>query len=287
MSAALDRRLHAYREDLADVRLSDQVEALEYREGTSATVDLPVADMRPAPNEASGIDTQLLHGDRVRVFDRDDDFVWCQSERDQYVGYITVDAIREEVKKPTHIVSVPRTFLYPEPDMKRPHCSALSMGSRLTIVGNEEVRGTRYAITNDGHALIQRHLRRFAAHAADYVTVAEQLLHTPYLWGGASAFGLDCSGLVQLAMMMCGKDVLRDSDMQAGSIGEDLGFAAMDGGLRRGDLVFWKGHVGIMCDADTLIHANGHTMSVARELLEDAVERIGYLYGFPTGLRRP
>jgi cell wall-associated NlpC family hydrolase len=117
--------------------------------------------------------------------------------------------------------------------------------------------------------------------------VAETLLYTPYLWGGVSAFGIDCSGLVQLAMRMAGRDVLRDSDMQAESIGEPIEPGSGFSGLRSGDLVFWKGHVAIMTDAENMIHANGHTMLVSRERLSDAVDRIGYLYGGPTGFRRP
>jgi len=163
----------------------------------------------------------------------------------------------------------------------------LSMGSAVAIVGEIEKRGTRYAELQDGTYLVFRHLRPIADQVEDYVSIAELLLHAPYLWGGASAFGLDCSGLVQLSMLMAGKQVLRDTDMQETTIGMELGFSAMDGGLRRGDLIFWKGHVGIMRDAKTLIHANGHTMNVATEKLEDAIERIGYLYGFPTTLRRP
>ena len=117
----------------------------------------------------------------------------------------------------------------------------------------------------------------------DYVAVASRFLETPYLWGGRSGFGIDCSGLVQLAMMMTGRAAPRDSDMQASRLGTPIERDA----LQRGDLVFWKGHVGIMEDDKTLLHANGHTMTVARENLEDAIKRIGWLYDAPTGFRRP
>jgi cell wall-associated NlpC family hydrolase len=117
--------------------------------------------------------------------------------------------------------------------------------------------------------------------------VAEALLSTPYLWGGTSAFGIDCSGLVQLSMRMAGRTVPRDTDMQASGLGEPFDPGADLAGLRRGDLVFWKGHVAIMLDGKNIIHANGHAMMVSRERLSDAVERIAYLYGGPTGFRRP
>jgi cell wall-associated NlpC family hydrolase len=179
---------------------------------------------------------------------------------------------------------VPRTFLYPEPDLKKPSAGALSLGAAVAVTGSAETRGTRYALLADGRAVVEKHLVPVDGLGGDFVTVAESLAGTPYLWGGTTAFGIDCSGLVQLAMRMVGRDVLRDSDMQAETLGTPL-----DGGqmLSRGDLVFWKGHVAIMTAPDAMVHANGHTMLVSREGLADAVARIGYLYGQPTGYRRP
>jgi cell wall-associated NlpC family hydrolase len=150
-----------------------------------------------------------------------------------------------------------------------------------------ETRGTRYALLSTGEAMISGHLRPAGEFSEDYVAVAETLLMTPYLWGGSTAFGIDCSGLVQLAMRMTGRNVLRDTDMQAATIGEPIMSGEGYSGLRRGDLVFWKGHVAIMTDERTMIHANGHTMLVSREGLTEAIDRIGYLYGGPTGFRRP
>ena len=171
--------------------------------------------------------------------------------------------------------------------MKKPAAACLSMGSRLRIVGEAGTRGTAYALTESGEALVAAHLRPVDEEAGDFVAVAELLERTPYLWGGTSAFGIDCSGLVQLSLRMAGQSVPRDTDMQAGGIGAALDIGEDLAGLRRGDLVFWKGHVAIMLDGETVIHANGHTMSVAREPLLQAVERIAYLYGKPTGFRRP
>ena len=138
-----------------------------------------------------------------------------------------------------------------------------------------------------GEAMIAGHLRPVGEPAADYVAVAETLIDTPYLWGGTTGFGIDCSGLVQLSMRMAGRDVLRDTDMQAATVGEPVEPGPDFSALRRGDLVFWKGHVAIMTDAASMIHANGHTMIVSREGLREAIDRIGYLYGQPTGFRRP
>lgn len=290
MSEMLDRRLHAFRDDLADKALQGKVKATKFVNGELQRVNVPVVDLRPNPDRTTGIDSQLLFGDIVDVFDIADGWAWVQSQRDHYVGYIPKKAlrkIRKSLPVASHYVSVGRSFRYAQPDMKTPIVDCLSMGSTVAIVQEVETRGTKYSEMHDGSFLISRHLSPADVHLEDYVSVAESLLHAPYLWGGASAFGMDCSGLVQLSLLMTGKRVMRDTDMQETSIGTELGFSAMDGGLRRGDLIFWKGHVGIMRDAETLIHANGHTMNVATEKLEDAVERIGYLYGFPTTLRRP
>lgn len=243
--------------------------------------------MRKAPRPDAGVNTQALFGDDVLVFENVEGWAWVQAEHDGYVGYVADTVLDGRYHAPTHIVSVPRTFLYPGPDLRFPVSGQLSMGSAVTVTGAAETRGTHYALLPSGEAIISGHLRSVAEAAADYVTVAETFLGTPYLWGGTSGFGIDCSGLVQLSMRMAGKNVLRDSDMQAATIGEPLEPGPDFVGLRRGDLVFWKGHVAIMTDAKTMIHANGHTMLVSREGLKEAVARIGFLYGGPTGFRRP
>ncbi|HTV70068.1 MAG TPA: NlpC/P60 family protein [Rhizobiaceae bacterium] len=283
---ARDARLHAFRLDLADERLKGEVKADRYVAGKPARVTVPVADMLKAPRKDAGLNTQLLLGDDVRVFDSSGGFAWAQAERDGYVGYIADAALASPVGTPTHIVTAPRTFVYSGADLKLPRTGQLSMGSRVTVVSNAETRGTQYAILGSGEALIARHLAPIDRVAPDYVAVAELFLETPYLWGGSSGFGIDCSGLVQLSMLMAGKKVQRDSDMQA-AIGAELDPGKDFENLRRGDLVFWKGHVAIMTDAKSMIHANGHTMTVAREGLREAIGRIGYLYGGPTGFRRP
>jgi cell wall-associated NlpC family hydrolase len=284
---ARDARLHAFRSDLADARLQGEVVAERFVSGRPARVTASVADMRKAPRPDAGVNTQLLLGDDVLVFDSAEGWAWVQAERDGYVGYLASSMLGGRDHPATHMVSVPRTFLYPGPDLRFPIAGQISMGSTVTVTGAAETRGTHYALLSSGQAVIAAHLRPVGDMADDYVSVAELFLGTPYLWGGVSGFGIDCSGLVQLAMRMAGRNVLRDSDMQAASLGEPLAPGPDHGGLRRGDLVFWKGHVAIMTDPETMIHANGHTMLVSREGLKDAVARIGYLYGGPTGFRRP
>lgn len=278
----LDRRLNAYRPDLADERLRDLVNAERYVIGYLMEINAPVTPLRPSPSTNVGIDTEVLYGETVRVFDEKDGFAFVQCENDGYVGYLSSDVLRQPTNV-THQISVPRTFVYREPELKTYPIHALSMGSRVRFVGETEVRGTKYLLTDEGYSVIARHCVEVGKPLpGDRVDIALRFLHTPYLWGGRSGFGIDCSGLVQLAMSMVGETAPRDTDMQFKSLGEDIDRA----GLKRGDLVFWKGHVGLMEDEHILLHANGHTMSVARENLDEAIERIGWLYNQPTGFRR-
>ncbi|MER8971040.1 MULTISPECIES: NlpC/P60 family protein [unclassified Mesorhizobium] len=283
---ASDARLHAFRSDLADARLKGKVSADRFVAGRPARISASVADIRKAPRPDASVDTQLLFGEDVLVFEDVEGWAWIQAERDGYVGYVADTVLGSREHAPTHVVSVPRTFLYPGPDLRFSISGQLSMGSAVTVRGAAETRRTYYALLPSGEAVISDHLRPVAEVAPDYVAVAEAFLGTPYLWGGVSGFGIDCSGLVQLAMHMAGRQVLRDTDMQAATVGEPLDPGPDFAGLRRGDLVFWKGHVAIMTDPETMIHANGHTMLVSREGLREAVARIGYLYGGPTGFRR-
>jgi cell wall-associated NlpC family hydrolase len=284
---AHDGRLHAFRADLADERLRGKIEAERFVSGRLARISVPVADLRRTPRPDAAMDSQLLFGDDVRVFEESEGWAWVQAERDGYVGYVADTALGPVAGQARHVVGVPRTFLYPGPDMKLPRAGELSMGSRLTIIDFVETRGTRYAMLPSGEAIVAGHLAVKDAITDDYVAVVETLLNTPYLWGGNSGFGIDCSGLVQLSMRMAGRDVLRDTDMQAETIGSAVEAGLNYERLERGDLVFWKGHVAVMTDPENMIHANGHAMLVSREPLRAAIERISYLYGGPTGFRRP
>jgi cell wall-associated NlpC family hydrolase len=279
---SLDRRLFAYRPDLADARLRDIVEADLYLVGELADVVVPVAPLSPKADPNCGIDTEVLLGETLRIFDRKDGFAFAQSERDGYVGYIPLAALGSTAQH-THQIIVPRTFLYREAELKTYPIATLSMASRLCFVDEVEKRGTKYLLTDRGEAVIARHcLPLGQVMGGDRVDVALMYLETPYLWGGRSGLGIDCSGLVQMAMAMVGEAAPRDTDMQFSALGERI--ERKD--LSRGDLVFWKGHIGLMEDEATLLHANGHTMSVARENLDEAIQRIGWLYDAPTGYRR-
>ena len=284
-AAPLDRRLNAFRADLADERLKGRVEAVRFVAGARARVNVPVLDVRGAPDGDAGLDTQLILGDEVDVFDEAGGFAWVQGGRDSYVGYVAAAGlVAPAPNPPTHVVAVSRTFLYAQADMKTPAIAALSLGSRLAIVGSAATRGTDYALTDTGAAVVAAHIRPMGEVFPDHVEVAQMLERTPYLWGGKSAFGIDCSGLVQLCQRMAGRSAPRDTDMQASALGQPLQNGER---LQRGDLVFWKGHVAIMLDAKQAIHASGHAMMVVREKLEDAIARIAPFYGQPIGFRRP
>ncbi len=283
----LDRRLNAYRSDLADERLRGQVNAERFVEPKRKKIATDVADILSAPSSSADLMAQALHGEEVQVFDEDDGFCWVQRCADNYVGYVASAALDEPGSAPTHVVSASRTFIYPEANLKLPIVEKLSMGSKVCVTNSAETRGTNYALLEGGRALFAAHLMPIGDIKSDFVSVAETLLHTPYLWGGNSGFGIDCSGLVQLAFGMCGKYVMRDTDMMMNSLGLLLETDAGFENLQRGDLVFWKGHIGIMSDAETLLHASAHTMNVAKEPLAKAVERIAYLYGKPLCVRRP
>lgn len=287
MNTDLDKRLNVYRPDLADISLKAKVQADRYVAGEKRVVTEPVLDLLDNPDPASSIGTQALMGETVTVFDERDGLSWIQLDDDRYVGYVRSEGLGAARPDATHIVTVPRTFLYKDPDLRSPVQAVFSMAGRLSPVDTQTTRGTEYRVLENGSAVIAAHIAPRPFAAPDYVAVAEKFLQTPYLWGGTSGFGLDCSGLVRLAMAMCGTIVPRDTDMQAASLGVEIDPGEEFDRLQRGDLVFWKGHVAIAEDDRMAIHASGHAMQVVREPVRDAINRIARLYGKPIGARRP
>ena len=283
MSTILDRRITAYRPDLAASHLRGQVEARAFAEPQAMRVVAPSAPVRREPRPDAPLDTEALCGELVQVYERHEGWAWGQLAGDGYVGYLPDEALRLEAGAPTHRVAALRTFLYPGPSIKLPPLAALSLGAEVTVVE----RAGDFAVLADGGHLFRRHLVPLDRTEPDFVAVAERFLGVPYLWGGKTSLGLDCSGLTQLALGAAGIATPRDSDQLEASVGQPVPFDDSLDGLRRGDLVFWKGHVGILTDPDTLLHANGYTMDVHREPLREARDRIrDKSFGAITSIRR-
>jgi len=264
----LDPRLTPARENLAAERLRGKVLAARFTEGVLRGIVAASAPLRRCPAPDAPLETEALHGEAAIVYDDADGWSWAQLARDSYVGYLPTSALGSW-SEPTHRVAVLRTHAYPGPSIKLPPRLALSLGARLRI---ERVEGD-FAIATDGLHFFARHFATAESIEPDFVAVAEAFLHAPYLWGGRTSEGIDCSGLMQAALTAAGGAAPRDSIMQEAELGSLLPDTGREN-LRRGDLVFWKGHVGVMRDASILLHASGWHMRVVSEPLEKAVTRI-------------
>lgn len=283
VETSFDRRLTPARPDLAAAHLRGQVTAARFVAGARRQVAAGIVDVKSAPTPDAPLDTQALCGERVVVYEDHEGFAWAQLESDGYVGYLPSVALEPLGPDLTHRVAVRRTFVYPGPNMKLPPAGVLPFGARVAVTDH---RGD-FAITADGGAIFAKHLASADEQAGDFVAVAEEQIGVPYLWGGKTPDGLDCSGLVQVALTAVGRACPRDTDMQERALGYALDLAAGVPPLQRGDLVFWRGHVGIMRDENSLLHANGFHMLVASEPFEPARARIATnAFGAITSIRR-
>lgn len=283
MSTILDLRLTPARPDLAARHLEGQVEARAFADPLPMRVVAPSAPLRREPRPDAALDTEALAGEAVTVYEQHEGWAWGQLGTDGYVGYLPDDALRPDVAAPTHRVSALLSHVYPGPSIKLPPLALLPMGSAVVVAGEA---GDFLILAEGGH-IWRGHLKPHGAVEPDFVAVAERFEHLPYLWGGKTAHGLDCSGLTQLSLAAAGIFAPRDTDMQENVLGTALAFDDSLAGLKRGDIVFWKGHVGIMTDAETLLHATAYTMSVYREPLRVARDRIlEKSFGAITSIRR-
>ncbi len=272
----MDRRTTPANGRVAALHLKGQVEAEAYVEGDLTQCKAAAADIHGKPNGRRV--SQLLFGDMFEVFDRHSGYAFGQSVYDGYCGYVREDLLGDPLVA-THWVVSPSTHLYPGPNIKFMTRGALYFGSEVTVAG-EEGPWSRLA---DGKYVPKAHLVPTGTSLTDPVAVADLFLGTPYLWGGSTRYGIDCSGLVQMAFRSCGMDCPRDSDMQEAELGEDIDLTE----VRRGDLLFWKGHVGFASSETMLLHANAHHMSVAYEPVEKAIKRIEENGGGPvTSVKR-
>lgn len=292
LDTKLDRRLHVFRDNLADKNLEGQVAATSFAGSNLYFVTEPVAPLHRSPDLSSTMETEALMGEGIKVFENKDGWCWGQMAYDGYVGYVPSDMLvpTKEGAKPDAQIIVQRSFLYPYAELRAPALMALSMGSRVTEIGDAETRGTKYKMVRlpDGRkgAIIASHIHPLTEVPPDWVALAEQFLYVPYLWGGRSSIGLDCSALVQVARMAANKHTLRDSDM-LGKMGEPIELKPDFSDLQRGDLIFWPGHVAIMLDETRIIHSNGHHMATVIEPLAIAEARIAAYYGKISHAVRP
>ena len=220
----------------------------------------------------------MLFGETFDVLFETGEFAFGQARRDRYVGYVPIEALSAPVVTPEHRVSALRTYAFAEPDIKSAIVGLYSLNALVTV----EAREGRFAKGARAGWFVEHHLAPIGRFETDYVAVAERFLGAPYQWGGRESLGLDCSALVQQALYACGRACPRDTDLQRGFFPE-----VPEAERRRGDLVFWKGHVAILLDAETILHANAHHMAVAIEPLAEAIARIEAAgVGAPLGYRR-
>lgn len=268
--SGFDKRLTPARPDLAAAHLRGKVEAARFVDGEAMQVIDVSAPVRSLPTSEASLDTEALHGERVTVYEQaDEGWSWGQLVGDGYVGWLPSNALVREMATPTHRVRALRTFVFPKPDIKSPPMASLSFGSAFAMKREE----AGFAVSENGGFIPKQHVVASDFYESDPVEVARRFLGTPYLWGGKTSAGLDCSGLVQLSLQSAGKECPRDSDMQQ-KVGKSVSFSGDEKALIRGDLIFWKGHVGFYAGEGKLLHANAFHMAVAEERFAEAIKRI-------------
>jgi cell wall-associated NlpC family hydrolase len=265
-----DPRLTPARPDLAAKYLEGKIAAARFVSGEEFEVVDAIAPLREAPSSDAALLTQALKGERVTIYDRNGEgFAWGQLNSDGYVGWLPDRALTKPAATPTHKITSLRTFAFPGPSIKLKPVDTLVMGDLVTVVREDGA----FAVTREGWYLPGQHVGSIDRYENDFVAVAERFAGTPYLWGGKSSLGIDCSGLVQLSLNAAGTGCPRDSDMQQDGLGRVL-TTAESGKLQRGDLIFWKRHVAIARDAHTIVHANAHHMATVIENTSEAIARI-------------
>jgi cell wall-associated NlpC family hydrolase len=281
-----DPRITPARPDLAAQHLKGKVAAARFVTGTEREVRDGQAPVRREPAPDAPLDTEALHGERVTIYEENGEgWCWGQLDSDGYVGWIPANALRPPGPPPTHWVAALRTFVFPGRSIKAPPVDALSLGSRVAVKAQQRDLAGELTELASGFYIPARHLAPIESREPDFVAVAERFVGVPYLWGGKTSLGLDCSGLVQIALAATDVACPRDSDMQERALGAAVPIDDL-AGVRRGDLIFWKGHVAIVRDRQSIVHANAFHMATAIEPIREALRRIAGAGSHVTSIKR-
>lgn len=267
MTASYDRRITAARPDLAAAHLKGVIAAERYREGRVKQVTQSFVGLRSGAGDEAMLETQLLFGELFTVYELKNGWVWGQAALDSHVGYAPADAFGEPGEPPTHRVTTGATPLLMAPDVKQPSRTILPMNAKLHVAED----AGRFSRLAGGFYVFSAHIAPLQTHAPDWVAVTDVFVGAPYLWGGKTYAGMDCSGLIQTALEAAGILAPRDTDLMENALGLPI---ALDAPLGRGDLIFWKGHMGAMLDEARLIHASAYAMQVVIEDFAAARVRI-------------
>ncbi len=278
----LDARLTPAWPDVADPALEGRVQATAFASPEPFQVSAGVAPVRKAPEDDAEMLTQARFGEAVAVYAEVDGWARARLATDGYCGYVAMEALSAPVDPPSMRVTALRTYVFSEPSVKSAPRFLISRGAPVPLTGVDE---NGFVEAPRAGWVWPAHLGELNDHAPDWVAVAETFLGAPYLWGGKESLGCDCSGLIQVALEAAGHRAPRDSDMQERALGQHRPTDDLSG-LRRGDLIFWKGHVGVMLDAERVLHANAHHMGVAVEPITQAVDRIAKAAGPVTSIKR-
>lgn len=266
----MDHRLTPARADIAASFLKGKVSAQRYVDPVDRRCIAPSAAIRREASATAGMDDQVLYGEEFAVLEERDGWCWGFSRADGYVGWVEASALSAETLEADRKITAVRTYLFPEPNFKKPPLALLNLNARFAAGAVEgrfvEARGAGW--------LAAEHTAPLSEFAGDFVAVAEAHLGAPYLWGGKESLGLDCSGLVQMALAASDVHVPRDADQQEAALKAMWSDVTAHAERQRGDIVFWPGHVGIMIDSEHLLHANAFTMDVTLEPFAEAEARI-------------
>ncbi|MDG1707154.1 MAG: C40 family peptidase [Emcibacteraceae bacterium] len=265
----LDKRLYAYRDDIANIELQDKVTAKNFVTGEKYQVAFGIADLFSEPNHDKPMISQLLFGEFINIFDIHDGWGWGQSLKDGYVGYVNIEQLTPDLHQITHHVSTLCTHIYPEPNLKTRPVDRVYMMAEVAVIEEKQTEG--FIPLADGNWIYATHIAK--DFGKDPVSEALKFLYTPYLWGGKTNAGIDCSALVQIAYASVGVEVPRDADLQEESLGAVLKEKEVP---QYGDLAFFPGHVGIMLDDMHLLHANAHHMRVSIDPLKDVIDIVSF-----------